>query len=83
MFRRDYEAIRQGLATAYEHSNHPKMPLETLPCIKYLQLMLFLVLMIDNLLHSNFVVPEPLIVKYFPIFLGDIPFEHRSEAQVR
>lgn len=37
----------------------------------------------NNRLPPNLVVPEPRLLQYFPIYVGDLPFDQHSEAQVR
>lgn len=81
MLRRDYETLLQSQADADENSDHRKAPLETLLRVKNSELPLLPDLMLENPLPSNLVVPEPLILKYFQTFVGDLQLDESVDAQ--
>lgn len=66
MLHRDYEALRQSRADADDNSPNPKDSLETLLLVNNTKLPPVPDVMLEKTLPTSLVVPERLILKYFP-----------------
>lgn len=83
MLHLDYRALRKSRSDADENSHQPKASLYTLRCVNTAELPPDSDLMLEKPLPPNLVVPEPLILKYFPTFMRDLPLEHRYGFKTR
>lgn len=83
VFHRDYDVLRASRAKVDETSHHPRANLHTLLRVPLAEPPSTPWWLAENPLPPNLVVPEPLLLQYFPSYLVDLPFEQRSEAQVR
>lgn len=78
----DYEVLRTSRASPDEHSHRPRCQLEPFLLCKNNELPFVPNLKYENSLPPNLEVPKHLIVKYFPIFHGDLRLLKRADVEV-